>query len=510
MNLKKYLIVFLLYLTFDFGASSTAFSEAVLVEGNAEYLPAVVHSKLLENHPVILFTKDLSLNADDSPGMDEFISSQINALILKGSSPRDIAVELISCQKIEIPDFREKFESGISVSHTGQYEIYLATDKLRFSDKESLIFSIAGIRPIEISGNEILAASEFCFKIGEVRLVRNKHHKVKITLSGLEKLAESNHGFTFFLVEKEKRIKFEHLFSKKIYGPSTKLCYLFTNKNGKIEIPISWEGLKQNGTVALDIKIRLTKNMPESEEKNIDPAMKEEIAQAPLFRIDGETFFLQDFGSLEQNMASYKKEILLEKTIRLISSSAQHEYEIPQHPLYEVKWVLLEPKTIQLEKSNSSLPDPQIAFKRINPAKCLIQVKGARAPFWLIFSEAYHDQWMLFSPAKKDIGDFLDFSSTLIAQYPDFGVTENAHDFRFISDDIIYRFLSPLPARHMMVNGFANGWYLDPQKLGLAADFDLVLFFRPQAYAYLGWMITAATISLSAILLLWKLCRKSR
>lgn len=511
MYLKKSLIISFLCLSFNFIISSTGFSEAVFVQGSTEDLPAVVHSRFLEDHPVILFSKDLVSNDVDLSGRDKFLSTQINTLILKGSSPRDIAVESAACQEIEITDFREKSELEISVPQTGLYEIYLATDKLHFSENESLSLSIGNIRPVDLSRGGILAASGFYFRVAEVHLLRNKHHKLKITFSGLEKSSESVRGLTLFLVNKQKRIGLEKIFLQKISDPATKLCYILTNKIGQIKIPSFWVGLNKNSTIDLNIKIRLSKNMTESEEskKMFGPDMMEKLAQAYLFQINAESFCIQDFDTSEHfPLLSSKKDILLEKTIRLSAFSAHHGYEMPQHPLYEVKWVLLEPKATGETKNNNSLPTPRIVFKRINPAKCLIQVKGAQAPFWLIFNEAFQEQWMLFLPSKKDADDFINFSAAPIAQYPHFGVTENAHDLRFIPNDVVYRFSSPLNVRHLTVNGFANGWYLDPKQLGLGTDFDLVLFFRPQAYAYLGWMVTTATLCLSAILLLWKLCRK--
>ena len=74
---------------------------------------------------------------------------------------------------------------------------------------------------------------------------------------------------------------------------------------------------------------------------------------------------------------------------------------------------------------------PIISFDKFNPEKYLVQVKDARSPFWLVFSETYHPNWEL-----RDEGGSI--------------------------------------IKHFVVNGMSNGYYVE--KTG---SFDLSLIYRP-------------------------------
>jgi len=48
---------------------------------------------------------------------------------------------------------------------------------------------------------------------------------------------------------------------------------------------------------------------------------------------------------------------------------------------------------------------------------------------------------------------------------------------------------------HQIVNGFANGWYIEPKKVGLGEDFTLILYFYPQSLFYLGLLIAVIALT---------------
>ena len=67
--------------------------------------------------------------------------------------------------------------------------------------------------------------------------------------------------------------------------------------------------------------------------------------------------------------------------------------------------------------------------------------------------------------------------------------------------------MKPLHEPHLQVNGYANGWLVNPAKLCLAAlesrmckedygkyDFELLVEFWPQRLSYLGYSISAFTM----------------
>ncbi len=58
-------------------------------------------------------------------------------------------------------------------------------------------------------------------------------------------------------------------------------------------------------------------------------------------------------------------------------------------------------------------------------------------------------------------------SDEVIAEYPELKVKEAMHSMKFTPEDIRCLFKKPLDAEHLLVNGYANGWYIEPKKLGL-------------------------------------------
>lgn len=100
-----------------------------------------------------------------------------------------------------------------------------------------------------------------------------------------------------------------------------------------------------------------------------------------------------------------------------------------------------------LDKQSEKQIVPQLSFEKISPVKYKVIVKNAQEPFWLVFSESYNSGW------KTSIG-----------------------------------------GQHKMVNGFANGWYLE--KTG---DYEFTIFFAPQKIFNLsvGISFFSAVFSLS-------------
>ncbi len=136
---------------------------------------------------------------------------------------------------------------------------------------------------------------------------------------------------------------------------------------------------------------------------------------------------------------------------------------------------------------------PEITFKRINPTKYLVKVEGAAEPFWLVFSESFHEQWKLYEGKRiKEKGKSL--FGEIVGKYEHLGVKEARHQMRFTPSDIKFLLEEPLNAEHHLVNGYANSWYVEPEKLGLGEDFALTIYFKPQSWFYLGLGISGLTL----------------
>ncbi len=104
-----------------------------------------------------------------------------------------------------------------------------------------------------------------------------------------------------------------------------------------------------------------------------------------------------------------------------------------------VQRIFNNPLILRNRSVEKKLTVPQVTFKKINPTKYNVSVKGASQPFWLVFSEAFHPKWTI-----------------------------------------------SVDGEHAMINGFANGWYI--KKTG---DFETEIYFKPQNDLYFGVGVSA-------------------
>lgn len=214
--------------------------------------------------------------------------------------------------------------------------------------------------------------------------------------------------------------------------------------------------------------------------KKINPA---------LVKIDNKDFKLDDFSNWKSfedlETGVLKKEIKLKKR--------DHKYEKLENEISNVEWTILEPvKQAENRKLKVKSEAPGIIFKKINPTKYLVNVKGAKDPFWLVFSESFHEQWKLYQlPVTNHQPPGFD---EIVAEYSRLKVKEAKHLMKFTPGDMRFLFKKPLDVSHQMVNGYANGWYIEPEKLGLDDDFMFVLYFYPQSLFYLGLLVSGITL----------------
>ena len=97
------------------------------------------------------------------------------------------------------------------------------------------------------------------------------------------------------------------------------------------------------------------------------------------------------------------------------------------------------------EKEAGLIKIPEINFKKISPVKYEVDVVNAEQPYFLVFSESYHPDWT-----------------------------------------------TSVESEHLMINGFANGWYIN--KTG---DYKVSLYFKPQKIYYFGVGVSFLTITAS-------------
>jgi hypothetical protein len=203
----------------------------------------------------------------------------------------------------------------------------------------------------------------------------------------------------------------------------------------------------------------------------------------PVFEIDEEEYwFEKKFKNKEEvENALFSEKLYLKKGEHSISNLLKEKDN------FKVDWIIIEPLASQCLAKE----EPKITFRRVNPTKYEVKIEEAKEPFWLIFSENFHKGWNLCSsqstvPNPQSFGE-------IVADYPKLKVKEAKHLMKFTPLDIRYLFWKADIKEHYLVNGYANGWYVEPGKLGLGENFTLILYFWPQSLFYLGLGISGIT-----------------
>jgi hypothetical protein len=151
-----------------------------------------------------------------------------------------------------------------------------------------------------------------------------------------------------------------------------------------------------------------------------------------------------------------------------------------------------------------NLPVPEIIFKKINPTKYIVEVKNATYPFFLVFSETYDPRWKVYVEDKMLTFD------RISSVHPDINVMEAFHEWDAFTiwDDIFYLFKKPSidETYHFVANGYANAWYIDPDKIDKDHDhnFLITIYFLDQSLFYLGIVVSFLTLVICAGYLLYK------
>jgi hypothetical protein len=264
------------------------------------------------------------------------------------------------------------------------------------------------------------------------------------------------------------------MLSKRIHEPGVELGYAFKKKSGSFFLPVA---------VPYPYLLKVSIHTRESQRK--------EKQGSEIIEIDGSTLGLDDFTVHTQEGGDG---ILAEKELRL--NQGVHTYRYLDNPYLNIQWILLEPNT-QRRPKNSARTGPSITFHRINPTKYLINVRNSHGPFWLVFSETFHNGWKFYKARPSDL--LLSQATEPAAEYQELGIKEMRPSAKFTPGDVTYLFTAPCAVSHYQVNGYANGWYFDPGELGRTGDFDLILYFYPQSLFYLGLIVTVLTLLICCV-----------
>lgn len=122
--------------------------------------------------------------------------------------------------------------------------------------------------------------------------------------------------------------------------------------------------------------------------------------------------------------------------------------------------------------------NPSIYFEKINHTKFKVHIKNVRESYMLILSETFHPNWNLY--------------------------IQNENKTNFINELLLQK---KIEERQTMVNGYANGWLIEPGDVN-SSDYVLIVEMSEQRIFYLGLVISLATAIIITFLWGGRLFRK--
>lgn len=152
------------------------------------------------------------------------------------------------------------------------------------------------------------------------------------------------------------------------------------------------------------------------------------------------------------------------------------------HPTADLRTGFIEKKDAV---SSADPTTPMITFEKINPTKYSVTVEGVHGPYLLVFSERFNRNWKIF---RDDAHELL----TETESYFNGAIrVKEQQDIFFDSDTIrTWRKKAIADKRHVVINGYANGWYILPEDTETMERYNFVIEMTGQRYFYIGLLIS--------------------
>jgi len=179
----------------------------------------------------------------------------------------------------------------------------------------------------------------------------------------------------------------------------------------------------------------------------------------------------------------------------------EHELKFFDNDLFFTEWARLSPGPLN-GLGETKQDHPVIYFKKLNQAKYLVKITGAKSKFWLTFQQLFHPLWRVYLADDAEKGSF-----ELIKEYKDLNANECRPVLKNDLFEFKYLYKLSLRADHLNANLYANTWFIDPQGAGLGENFVLVVYFWPQAFFNLGAVISLLTLVVLLLYFLFKFLR---
>jgi len=139
----------------------------------------------------------------------------------------------------------------------------------------------------------------------------------------------------------------------------------------------------------------------------------------------------------------------------------------------------------------AGLTTPAITFQKINPTKYRVTVEDVRGPYLLVFSERFNRNWKIFRDDSQDL-------SIETESYFNGAVrVKEQRDIFFDSDTLrTWREKAIADKTHIVVNGYANGWYILPEDTRAGERYNFTIEMTDQRFFYMGLLISILTLGI--------------
>ncbi len=188
------------------------------------------------------------------------------------------------------------------------------------------------------------------------------------------------------------------------------------------------------------------------------------------------------------------------------SEKAESELLIKNLSVVEIQYPKIFFKKIKGLKQKELTP-PNVLFKKINPTKYKIEVTGASNPYALVFLEQFSKKWELIDISKNSnnfrravsrffaragmivLSPFIKekkIEDNIVASYFNGEVKEGIHQKTFLAPSTFETWGKDAIAndRHFQVNGYANGWNIQPKDMNEKTSYTLILEMTAQKPLY--------------------------
>jgi hypothetical protein len=172
--------------------------------------------------------------------------------------------------------------------------------------------------------------------------------------------------------------------------------------------------------------------------------------------------------------------------------------------------------TKQFPKVNSN------AYQKINPTKYVIHLSNIEKIQNLSFLESYHEDWKLYlvkNPSSKKCNQIRFYNNTNTIECEPILKLFGGEEFSYLWKKPIF------DETHIKIYDYANQWTINPQYIKDNyppdhytenskgdIDIELILYYKPQSYFYLGLIISGITLisCLAYLIYDWKKNKKER